>query len=169
MDAKRKKILNEKGQGLVEFLLFLPLMLMLYSTLLALSNSINGSINQQKITRGYFYYRLQNNSTLPVPRRDNQGEPSDSWKVFGMQIMGWSEKLLDNQPVAPCYKLNLPFAEKEEDSCDDAYKETATQFIRVKTVYGVCGATYVNLDNYSIPYPRNPNIDANFSHCVITN
>lgn len=142
-----KKILKEEGQAIMEFILFLPFMMMMYFAILSISGAINASINQQKITRGYFYYRLGHNSTMPRPRRDGQ-EPSSSWSTFGMQIMGWAEDFVDNNnPVAPCFALNIPFAELGDETCQEAYTKDATKFIRVQTVYGVCGATYTKFSN----------------------
>lgn len=150
---KKKSILNQNGQAMIEFILFLPFMLMMYSVLLSLSNSINASINQQKITRGYFYYRLQNNSMFPRPRRVG-AEAAAGWNSFGMQIMGWAERLEGGiTPVAPCYKFQLPIGTSEDDSCNDGYSGEMTQFVRVATVYGVCGATYVKESGYNILTP----------------
>jgi hypothetical protein len=170
MAAKKdeSQINNEDGQALIEFLIFLPFMLMMYSVSMSISNAINASINQQKIARSYFYYRLANNSTFPRPRRDDI-EPSQNWNVFGFQIMGWSEKLLNENPVAPCFKFAVPLGDGEDDKCEDTYSGSSTQFIRVKTVYGVCGATYIKQDNYNIPYPAgalNYN-GGNLKHCEI--
>ena len=140
----------------MEFILFLPFMLMMYSVTLAISNSINGAINQQKITRSYYYHRLQNNSTLPTPGRRPRGESSGAWKTFGMQIMGWMVRLDQggNRPLKTCYKIKLPLGEAEGDSCDDGYSERTTQFIRVGTVYGICGATYTrDSDNDIVQSP----------------
>jgi hypothetical protein len=114
---------------------------MIYSVIINVSSSINASLNQQKVTRAYFYYNMQNNSTIPKPRRGG-GDPSDSWQLFGMQIMGWTTELVDNQPVAACFKFNLPLGTGNGDVCEEAYSGKATQYIRVGTVYGVCGATY---------------------------
>jgi hypothetical protein len=150
MDAnKRFSFKNQKGQALVEFMLFLPFMLMLYSTVSSIGNAINGSINQQKITRAYFYYRAQNNSMLPKPTRGGGGSNHTAWSLFGMEIMGWREKFGggsggDGTPVAPCYKFNLPLGDTEEDSCEEGYQTETTQYIRVGTVYGVCATTYAN-------------------------
>jgi hypothetical protein len=164
-----KNIINsDDGQGLIEFLLFLPLMLMMYSVTLSISNSINASINQQKIARGYFYYRMQNNSMIPKPRRGGQEEPSKNWNVFGMQIIGWNVALENNRPVAPCYKMNLPFASSDDDSCEESYSDRTTQFIRVLTVYGVCGATYYKEDNYNVAYPITSGAQTGASHCTIS-
>ena len=49
---------KQQGQALVEFIIFLPFMLMMYTVVITLGDAINGSINQQKATRAYFYYRL---------------------------------------------------------------------------------------------------------------
>ena len=138
MAAKDHK---QNGQALIEFVLFLPFMIMMYMAILTIGNSINASINQQKITRGYFYYRIANNSTIPRPRRGGD-EPSAGWQTFGMQILGWADGFDGNQPLSPCFKFNIPFDGEEED-CEDNYSETRSQFIRTQTVYGVCGATYI--------------------------
>jgi len=134
-----KQIKNEKGQALIELIVFLPLMFMVYSLVAGFASAINGSINQQKITRAYFYYRVQGNSTLPAPSPGNH----ESWSRFGMFFIGWSEKLLQGtQPVMTCYKINLPLGQSDDNSCDESYEEDSSQFIRVGTVYGVCGNSY---------------------------
>lgn len=153
----KKILVNSNGQALVEFLLFLPFMLMLYATISSIGNAINGSINQQKAARAYFYYVNQNNSTIPKPIPNNPVE--DDWKLFGMQIIGWKEKFADGTtPVATCYKFELPLGETTDDSCDDGYSGKTTQFIRVGTVYGVCGATYSNNGKEIILLPGNSNL-----------
>jgi hypothetical protein len=152
-----KLLKNQKGQSLIEFVLFLPFMMMIYSVIINVSGAINASLNQQKVTRAYFYYNMQNNSTIPKPRR-NGPDPSDSWQKFGMQIMGWATELADSSgdgglPVAACFKFNLPLGTGEEDNCEDAYSGKATQYIRVGTVYGVCGATYKKSGGSKIRLP----------------
>ena len=145
MDVKNNFLLiteNEDGQSIIEFILFLPFLLMTYTITMSISSAINGAINQQKVTRAYFYYSMQNNSTFPKPYRDG-AEPYYSWNEFGMQIMGWSEKLVSDKPVMTCYKFQLPLGTADTDKCDDSYSKRTTQFIRVGTVYGVCGATYL--------------------------
>ena len=137
---------NQRGQALVEFILFLPFMLMLYSTVVILGDSIHGSINQQKVTRGYFYFRIQNSPTITRPFRSGGIPIYTNWTNFGMFFIGWSDFLDNEQPVYPCYKLNLPFSSAAGDTCEDTYSNgsgglPSTQFIRVGTVYGACGAT----------------------------
>lgn len=146
------QILTEKGQALIEFVLFLPFMLMTYSIIMNVSNAINASLNQQKVTRAYFYYRMQNNSTIPKPRRDGVN-PHNNWSTFGMQIIGWAEERVDDSPVAACFKFNIPLGDTEGDSCKEGYTKTTTQYIRVGTVYGVCGATYANIGGNINQFP----------------
>ncbi len=138
--AAKKKILNQKGQALIEFILFLPFLLMMYSVTMSVANSINASINQQKVTRGYFYYRLQNNATAPVPYR---GQAPVPFQRFGQHVNLWGEKEVADVPVAACFKFNIPLGNREGDTCEDSYSANTTQYIRVGTVYGICGSTYV--------------------------
>ncbi|MEX0798898.1 MAG: hypothetical protein WD025_05610 [Bacteriovoracaceae bacterium] len=147
----RKILKTQKGQALIEFILFFPFLLMMYSVSLSIANSINASINQQKVTRGYFYFRLQNNSTLPTPFR---GEPPNNWTRFGHQINLWGEKLLDDKPLAACFKFNVPLGEAQDDTCENSYSNRTTQYIRVGTVYGVCGATYVKTQTEVVRLPN---------------
>lgn len=135
---------NERGQALIELIIFLPLMITLYSVIGGFASSINGSINQQKVTRSYFYYRVQNNSTIPGPKSG----PFQSWNQFGMFYIGWKDYSKGGndgaiQPVMPCYKISIPFKENPADKCEDRYSRTKTLWVRVGTVYGVCGATYL--------------------------
>lgn len=139
-----KIIENEKGQSIIEFVIFLPFLLMMYTVTMSIANAINGSLNQQKVTRAYFYYTLQNNSTFPRPYRGGASQPYNQWGMFGMQIMGWTEKMVNEEPVMTCYKLKLPLGKNKSDSCEKAYQDKTTQYVRIGTVYGACGATYKN-------------------------
>lgn len=136
---------NNSGQALIELIIFLPLMITLYSVIGGFASSINGSINQQKVTRAYFYYRVQNNSTIPGPKAG----PFQSWEQFGMFYIGWKDYFKGGdesggQPVMPCYKISIPFKDTPGDNCEDRYSQTRTLWVRVGTVYGVCGATYLS-------------------------
>lgn len=133
-----KKILKEDGVAFFEFIFFLPFMVLLMGLMISIGNSINGAINQQKIARSYFYARVSNNSSFPL--RDPESNQAD-WRSFGMFFIGWREKSENDFPVQPCYKFVLPFG-GDEDSCKD-YKKDSTEYVRVGTVYGACGATYV--------------------------
>lgn len=142
----------ESGQALIELIVFLPLIVTLYSVIAGFASSINGSINQQKVARAYFYYRIQNNSSTPGPNVANK-----SWSLFGIFYIGWKERFEgDDQPVMPCYKVNIPFKNTPEDNCDEAYSKTETTWVRVGTVYGICGATYSqnNGDVHAVPDGR---------------
>ena len=140
----KKKLENEKGQAIIEFLLFVPFVLMMYSLVVSIGNAINGSINQQKAVRGYLYYRVQNDST--VPKRHPTQNVHEGWTRFGMYFIGWKEKFDGNTPVATCYKFKLPTGTEASDNCDATYSGKTSQFVRLQTVYGLCGATYSNTD-----------------------
>lgn len=155
-----KKLNKQSGQALIELIVFLPLMFMVYSLVAGFASAINGSINQQKITRSYFYYRVQNNSTFPSP---TPGRPV-TWDRFGMFFIGWYDKFLQgNNPVMPCYKISLPLGQSDDKNCDDSYTEDSSQFIRVGTVYGACGATYHRDSNFIVWVPNYIQNEKNFS------
>ena len=139
---------NQEGQALIELILFLPFMLMMYTVVVSLGDAIHASINQQKITRAYFYYRLQNNAQISKPMRgDGGGLINAGWSQFGHYFIGWSDYLNSDNPIAPCFKLNLPFAPGAGDTCEASYTSQTTQFVRVATVYGICGATIRKAEN----------------------
>jgi hypothetical protein len=145
---------NEKGQGLFEFLLFLPFMLMMYQVFLTLGNAINGSINQQKATRGYMFSRIKNNSMLPSP----QNALDTGLKQYGLYFTGWREKLSGDTPLAPCYPFRT-FLKTAPEKCEDQYTGPTTQLIRVETVVGICSTTFQNIGNYymkEVPNSSNP-------------
>lgn len=149
---------NEKGQALLELIIFLPLMFTVYAIITGFANAIFGSINQQKASRAYFYYRVQNNST--IPRRPPEGV---NWTQFGHFFVGWREKIQENRPLQPCYRISIPVANKADDSCDAEYTASgedipSTQFMRVGTVYGFCGATYVRANNTIFQVPNRPDL-----------
>ena len=142
---------NEQGQALIELIIFLPLMFMIYSLVSGFAGAINGSINQQKVTRAYFYYRVQNNSTIPKP---DENSTYASWTRFGMFYIVWKEYFDgSNVPVLPCYKMSIPLKPADADKCEEKYSKPTSQFIRVGTVYGVCGTTYGKVGNevYQMP------------------
>jgi hypothetical protein len=141
---------NEKGQALVELIIFLPLMFMFYSMIAGFAYAIYGSINQQKIARGYFYYKLQNNSYIPKPEDDKIHR---NWGMFGMYFIGWRDYFDNERPVAPCYELTIPLKPGETDKCEEKYTRASSLFIRVMTVYGTCGSTYQRVGNNVLPVP----------------
>ncbi len=149
--AVKKILKQEEGVAFFEFIFFLPLMVLLMGLLVSIGNSINGSINQQKIARSYFYSRISNNSLFPLKNNDPNSNQK-FWKSFGMFFIGWREKSEGEFPVQPCYKFRLPFA-GEEQSCQE-YRKNSTEYVRVGTVYGACGATYVVVGQQPIRAPR---------------
>lgn len=171
-----KEIENEQGQALIELIIFLPLMFMFYAMISGFANAINGSINQQKITRSYFYYRAQNNSTIPKPNKGDGGSYAhENWKQFGMFFIGWRDDFVDGKPMAPCYQLTGPFGPSDSDTCESTeYSQPTTQFIRVQSVYGICGGTYISNGGNDValmPDAKGSDYATVFSRnsCVITN
>lgn len=160
---------SEKGQALIELIIFLPLMITLYSVIGGFASSINGSINQQKIARSYFYYRVQNNSTIPGTRSGDW----DTWTQFGMFFIGWRDHTVDGEanPVMTCFRVSIPFKNAPKEKCDEAYSETNTLWVRVGTVYGVCGGTYMrnNTQIHLLPDLKDSNFNSvvDKSSCII--
>lgn len=130
---------------------------MLYSVTNSIGNAINGAINQQKATKGYFKFRLQNNSYAPAPTWSG-GDLSDTMSVFGQWIIGYADSFKGESPLKSCYKFNIPLKEETNDACDKAYKKKTTQFIRIGTVLGICGATYRKFNNGVKALPAEGNI-----------
>ncbi len=134
-----KDILNNKGQAIIEMVIFFPLLALLFFYFLNITASINGSINQQKITRSYFFARLKNNSLYPFGHDARDGQ----WQYFGMSFIGWSEKFNTSfEPLLPCFIAKVPFFSSNETDCTAQYSGNRTNYIRVGTVFGMCGASY---------------------------
>ncbi len=140
---------KNKGQAIFEFIIFVPFMFLAYTVSINLMSAINGSINQQKVTRGYFYARLKGNSRAP-----NFGELAEMQTVgasyAGMLAIGWRDNpFADGEtgsdvPKANCYKVASLFGQSILDTCEDKKDIGApSSFVRVKTVYGICGASYL--------------------------
>ncbi len=174
MDVKKENTIKggEEGQALLEFLAFLPFIIVLYLITITLGGSIFGSINQQKSARGYLYSRIKHNSFLPKPGYggdDSGAEVWRSWRSFGTYFIGWKERFEGaGSPMASCYKLKLPTKDIENEC--KAYSKEAAQYIRVMTVYGICGATYQVVDGqnvYHSPY-ASPGELASVESCTIT-
>lgn len=135
---------QQKGQALFEMIIFLPMMIVMLVFLIYLSSAVNGSINQQKITRGYFYARLKHQSMYPLYNIQDVNDFAHDWKFFGMSFIGWRLEFNQKYPVQPCYPAKVPYLESPEKTCGK-YSGSTTAFIRVSTVYGVCGASYTNM------------------------
>ena len=164
--SHRELVKNENGQAIIEMVIFFPLLALLFMYFLNVTASINGSINQQKITRSYFFARLKNNSLYPFAH-DARGS---TWSYFGMSFIGWSEKFNNaNEPLAPCYSAKVPFFSTDETSCTDRYSGNKTNYIRVGTVFGICGATYQlgNGGEYLRGVVKDPSEVASWESCTI--
>lgn len=165
---------SEKGQALFEFIVFLPLVLVLCGVLLVTGNAINASINQQKATRSYFYLFNQHNSRLPNNRILNILKSNGVANV-GHFSLGWFEVMNGVIPQTTCFKYNALFGDiKPDETCEDPdVEENKTSYIRPATAYGVCAETYsLNLDgdgNYrEVWLPFNGAL-AKISDCVNRN
>ena len=143
--AAKKKVLNiflkqESGQSIFEFIAFAPFYIVLMAVFINITGAINGSINQQKITRAYFYYNLRGNSS-GLDRQYLAATVNQGIKNFSMFAIGYMEKRVGETPEVPCYEVKnfIPGA-PELDSCEDKpdNSDAKTQFIRVNTMYGVC-------------------------------
>ena len=134
---------DQRGQALVELVVLFPILIMLFAFLHNVGNSINVGINQQKVTRSYFYAYLKNNSMFPFNDTFYPDSPTRDWSYFSMSFIGWRERFKSGTqlPRLACVRLKIPYLPEKEPTCE-SYKQEATDFIRIGTVYGVCGASY---------------------------
>ena len=136
-----RKILEYKGQALFEFILFFPVFITMVILLIRLSSALNGAINQQKVTRGYFYARVKGNSLVPMAEdlaEFGRGGVSQA----GMFMIGWKDYFLNQgEPMAPCYNFKTVLWNSDE-RCEETQKSGKSYFVKIKTGYGVCGTTY---------------------------
>lgn len=168
-----KKFLNQKGQALFEMILFLPLLLFLFSIYYTVGNSISGSINQQKAVRGYFYATIKGNSYI-ISLADLKEFVNSGMKKIGFSALGWNEKLDgDKKSLAPCFKFSslLKNGSTEECESDQRQEEGSSRFIRLFTYYGVCGPAY-HVTNDKVPggatyYDIPPNTQTQIGSCNI--
>lgn len=136
---------NQEGQAVFELILFMPFFIFFITIMFTVGNAINSSINQQKVTRRYFYYLSKGNSRVPA-MEDLQLWNNSGLNSVGMAGLGWRERQeggATGNPVANCYKFNTLFSNEYDEECDEPdVNEGATQFIRVFTYYGICGMSY---------------------------
>ena len=132
-------IRSKSGQAMFEFIIFLPFVIVLFKMFLNIGGAINGSINQQKALRSYYYFTLKNSSYYPSLAQLNS---FSAFQSVGFYALGFAEDLISEKPVAPCYKLE-PFFGEDIDECLKRPKNNESQFIKPKTMYGLCGPQYV--------------------------
>jgi hypothetical protein len=150
---------NEQGQAIFEFVVFIPFFLVLFTIFVSLAGSINSAINQQKATRGYFFYSIKGNSMLP-PAEDLLELQENGVHTVGMYAFGWRKSGVGKTPYAPCYKLQSFQNETIERKCEDAvpFGEEISSYIKVMSVFGVCSATYTSIGDGYVPVEYNSSV-----------
>lgn len=135
---------NQNGQSLFEFIIFVPFLVFFYTIFYTAGNSINGSINQQKAVRGYYYSLVKGNSYL-LTFNDLENLKNFSINTAGFFGIGWFEHQTGNQRFAPCFEFNSILKNNTTEKCDGQERDipgSSSRFVRIFTYYGVCGATY---------------------------
>ena len=132
----------------------------MFIVLVTVTSSINGSINQLKSTRGYFFYSIKNNSNVPTASDLN------SYKINGLTHVGaysfgWKSSGSNKNVFSPCYNMPkflgggsstkgerwsgikaTPVATGETCESSIPYDVGFSSFIKVATVFGICSASY---------------------------
>ena len=154
MKMKKRQIKKtwkpERGQAIFELLAFMPLLIFIFIIMVTVGNSINASINQQKVTRRYFYYLLKGDSSAPS-REDLNIWKESGIALAGMSGLGFRAKEENAQSLAPCFKFVNLFEGDEGETCESPLVgESKSHFVRIFTYYGICGESYVyeNQQNY---------------------
>ena len=137
---------NDQGQAIFEFIIFLPIMLIFYGVIISVSSAINGSINQQKATRGFTYGIIKGNPTIPPRILIQKNLAEKGIQRQGMLVYLFADRLSEGdspRPYATCYQVPS-FGQGRPEKCDDELElsDKSSPIIRVKTAYGLCGATY---------------------------
>ena len=158
-----RKILNNKGQAVFETMMFLPVLLFFVVYMIKSGNAINASINQQKSTRGYTYYLLKGNSKA---FRITDLAIFTNMQEVGAYMVGFRQAEEDGaSSVAPCFMVpKLPWIPSSSETCSEIGSVTPSEssYIRVFTLYGVCGEAYSRGqgggDFFTTEYPGQVNI-----------
>lgn len=147
-DHQKNIFLEERGQALFELILFLPLLLLILTVMVTVGNAINSSINQQKVTRGYYYYTLRGNS-LGLNSLDlREYGTGNGMKTVGMYSLGWRRSEPEHSiqdSYATCFKFSTMFSSDNSDkNCDEPNLsgQPKTSIIRLYTAYGLCTEVY---------------------------
>jgi hypothetical protein len=141
---KNKIFKSNKGQSVFEFIIFAPFLVFMYTIFYTAGNSINGSINQQKALRGYFYHILKGNSYI-TSHSDIKKFRDNGVSIVGFMGLGWREHdKNERDSFAPCFKFSSILKNNSTEECDDSKREEEgmSRFVRVFTYYGVCGPTF---------------------------
>ena len=139
-------IKNENGQAVFETLLFLPVLFYLAVVMIKVGNSINASINQQKATRGYTFYLLKGNSLgqrvsdLKYLETQASGIENASSFIIAWKINPDLEKFHGSYYKLPTF---AGASASDEDCLEDKIEDGVTSCIKVFTMFGVCGESYM--------------------------
>ena len=161
--------INESGQAIFEVLIFMPILIFLYTIIFNIGSSINVSINQQKVTRRYFYYLNKGNSTLPG-FNELEGWEGGFLRV-GVSMIGYEDKRSGDKSLGPCFRFNGFLTGDTGETCEEPIRgEKATSFIRVFTAYGICGQTYsYNGSRFIVPEGSvAPDPRSNRANCAVS-
>jgi len=148
MDAKENwAVTEESGQSIFEFVLFVPILLGLISIFISVTGAINGSINQQKAVRSYYYFINKGNPKLPsnFDLKVIEKAGGANFQSIGFFVLGYREKddQSEKEQFAPCYPIHKFGSSDKNETCDDPdFGDNQTSFVRVFTAYGICGASY---------------------------
>ncbi|HEY8278183.1 MAG TPA: hypothetical protein VIH99_01080 [Bdellovibrionota bacterium] len=134
---KGKGIDQESGQALVEFIILIPIVLMLVWYLIHVNLAINKSIVGQKHARSQLFLKMFNHRSGPMLAEFIQTRRSHFY-------IGVSSKVManDGRPEAPTEMLGVgPTPRMFKDVNDEAGEPAANsprQRVRVRTVFGIC-------------------------------
>ena len=162
-----KKILNKNGQAVFEFILFVPFLVFIYTMFYTVGNAINGSIDQQKATRGYFFAYVSNNSYI-YNKSDFDSFSGAGLKKIGLFHMGWSEHVQGKNQFAPCFKFISMLNGTTNEDCDSSTRTEpgSSGFIRTFTNFGICGPYFTALVNPTL-YDFDPGLQATQNACSL--
>ncbi len=166
---------DESGQAIFELLIFMPILIFFYTIIFNVGNSINVSINQQKVTRRYFYHLTKQNSFVPNNRVLENFKAG--FTRAGIAMVGFADRLDGGgtgSPIGPCFKFNSFFASDNGETCEDPTSgERQTSFVRVYTAYGVCGESYSLQGNrwfvFNSSGPGVPDPKSKYLACSVSN
>ena len=159
----------------MEFLFFFPFMVLLLITMLKFASAINGSINQQKAVRSYFFHLLKNNSNLPNLRDlEIYKKDGNDLNKIRMSVLAWRNQEVGPNSYAPCYEMPPFINTGTTETCNDtsglSSLDKTSSFIRVFTAFGICSTNYLykgsaSGDEYGYQFVDPQNLEGNF--CMI--
>lgn len=173
MVAKSKNLKEERGQAIFEMLIFMPILILMYTIIFNVGNALNIAINQQKVLRRYYYYLIKGNSLIPT--QDDLQERKENLSRMGMSVVGYADQKESDEdnapPIGSCFKFNTIAAGSSDETCVDVSDdENETIFVRVYSAYGICGENYRKEQNIWIPTysagPGNPDPKSKPAACT---